>query len=485
MAIKMNKIIGLLLVLCAYTSVSAQKEKPNVLIFYVDDLRAELGCYGSETAITPNIDKLASEGVMFNKAYVQQAICAPSRMSTLTGLRPETLGIYSIFTPLRKVHKEVVSMPQLFKESGYKTVSIGKVYHHGSDDKNQWTTYFEKEANSYHKPENIALMERLKSEGVKPLKGPAFEDADVSDEAYKDGRAANYAIETLNKIKDDNFIMFVGLSQPHLPFNAPKKYWDLYDKNDFKIPSRQKPEGAYSLALPKWGELKSYHGIPKEGDLDDDLTRELIHGYHASISYIDAQVGKVMETLEKLDLRKNTMVIFMSDHGYKIGEYALWCKQSNLEIDVRVPLIVSRETSYKKRVTGKTSDALIENVDIFSTLVEYCGLEGPDSDGKSFLSVIDKPNKKWDEAAFSVYAKGKKIMGCTVTDGNWRYTEWRDSVTNEILEAELYEHKNSLLAYVNLSGNKTHQKIEKKLKKLLEEQFPRNQRFLQNDQPRG
>ena len=480
----MKKLILIVSIICCISKTFAQRDTPNVLIFYVDDLRAELGCYGSKTAITPNIDKLASEGVMFNKAYVQQAICAPSRMSTLTGLRPETLGIYSIFTPLRKVHKDVVSMPQLFKNNGYKTVSIGKVYHHGTDDKKQWTNYFSKEPNTYIKPENIALLERLKAEG-KPQKGPAFEDANVDDEAYKDGRAARYAIETLNKIKEDKFLMFVGLSKPHLPFNAPKKYWDLYDRNKFKVPSREKPEGMYRLALTKWGELKGYHGIPKTGDLDDDLTRTLMHGYHASISYIDAQVGKVMETLEELDLRKNTMVIFMSDHGYKIGEYGAWCKHSNLEIDVRVPLIVSRETNYKKRKTGKTSDALIENVDILPTLVDVCQLIGPKSDGKSILPIINKPNTKGDKIATSVYARGKKIMGVTATDGKWRYTEWRNSITQDVLAAELYAHKNSLLAIENLSGNSKYSKVETRMKTLLETQFPRNAKpFLQNDIPR-
>ena len=480
----MRKLLVLFyLTFCASISFS-QEEKPNVLIFYVDDLRAELGCYGSKTAITPNIDKLAKDGVLFDKAYTQQAICAPSRMSTLTGLRPETLGIYSIFTPLRKIHKKVVSMPQLFKKNGYKTVSIGKVYHHSVDDKKEWTNYFAKEANSYVKPESIELMKRLKAEGKKPLKGPAFEDADVTDEAYKDGRVSKYAIETLKKIKNDKFLMFVGLSKPHLPFNAPKKYWDLHDKSKFKIPSREKPDGMYRLALSKWGELKGYHGIPKKGDLDDELTRKLIHGYHASVSFIDAQVGKVMQTLEALDLRKNTMVIFMSDHGYKIGEYGAWCKHSNVEIDVRVPLVISRETNYKKRKTGKTSNALVENVDIFPTLVELCGLEGPKSDGKSILPIINKPNKKGDKIATSVYARGKNIMGVTATDGKWRYTEWRNSVTHEILQAELYEHKNSLLSFVNLSGNKKYEKVEQRMKTLLENQFPRNTPFLQNDQPR-
>ena len=483
MKIFMKKNILVLILHLSFSLVLSSQRKPNVLVFYIDDLRVELGCYGSKTAITPNIDKLAKDGVIFNKAYVQQAICAPSRMSTLTGLRPETLGIYSIFTPLRRVNKEVVSLPQLFNKNGYKTISIGKVYHHGIDDQKEWSTYFGKESNAYLKPENIALMKRLKEEGVKSLKGPAFENADVPDEGYKDGRAAKYAIETLQKVKDDKFIMFVGLSKPHLPFNSPKKYWDLYDKNQFEIPSRKKPEGVYKLALSPWGELKGYSNIPKEGDLNDDLTRDLIHGYHASVSYIDSQVGKVMKALEDLDLKKNTMIIFMSDHGYKIGEYASWCKQSNMEIDVRVPLIISRETAYKNRVANKTSDALVENVDIFSTLVDVCDLKfAPVSDGKSIVPVLNNPNKKWDEAAYSVYARGKKIMGLTTTDGDWRYTEWRNSTTHEVLGVELYEHKNSLLSYENVSGKGKYKSVEQRMKKLLETQFPSNgEPFIQND----
>ncbi len=480
----MRKIVFFIVLFLCCSNVQSQENQPNVLVFYVDDLRAELGCYGSETAITPNIDKLASDGVMFNKAYTQQAICAPSRMSTLTGLRPETLGIYSIFTPLRKVHKDVVSMPQLFNNNGYKTVSIGKVYHHSSDDKKEWSVYFEKERNTYNDPKNIALLKQLKTESKNP-KGPAFDSADVEDEAYKDGRASKYAMEALHKLKDDKFLMFVGLSKPHLPFNAPKKYWDLYNRNNFEIPSRDKPEGAYRLALTNWGELKGYHGIPKKGDLDDDLTRDLIHGYHACVSYVDAQVGKILKTLDELDLRKSTMIVFMSDHGYKIGEYGAWCKHSNMEIDTRVPLIISRETDYKKRVKGKTSDALVENVDLFSTLIDICGFEGIPSDGKSLVSVIDNPEQEWDKVATSVYARGKKIMGCTATDGNWRYTEWRDSKTHEVLGAELYEHKDNLLSFKNLSENPAYKEVEQHMKTLLESQFPRNaEQFLQNDSPR-
>lgn len=478
--------LSVLFVLIAFLNGFAQNSHTNVLVFYVDDLRAELGCYGSKTAITPNIDKLASEGVLFNKAYSQQAICAPSRMSTLTGLRPETLGIYSLFTPLRDVHKDVVTLPQLFKQNGYKTVSLGKVYHHGNDDKESWTHLFKRDANTYNNPENIALIEAMVKKGDKSFRGPAFESADVNDEAYKDGVVTQNAIETLNELKNEKFLMFVGLSKPHLPFNAPKKYWDMYDENKFEIPSKEKPNNAYPLALSKWGELKAYHGIPDTDMLDDDLTKTLIHGYHACISYIDAQIGKVMQTLEDLDLRKNTMIVFMSDHGYKIGEYGAWCKHSNVEIDVRVPLIISRETNHKTRLSGDVSNALVENVDIFSTLADVCELKMPPSDGKSLMQLVDNPTKPWDKVATSVYPRGKNIMGCTATDGAWRYTEWRDSNTHEVLATELYEHKNSLLSFANLAGHKDYKKVEDRMRELLELQFPRIAKpFLQNDKPRN
>jgi len=249
----MKKIVLLLCFAIAFVGniQSQKKETPNILVFYIDDLRAELGCYGSETAITPNIDKLATEGVLFNKAYTQQAICAPSRMSTLTGLRPESLGIYSIFTPLRKVHKDVVTLPQLFKGNGYKTISTGKVYHHTIDDKQSWTQLVVRPSKRYLKPESLKAIEALKAGGKKNPKGPAYEDADVADEAYVDGEIANDAIKMLNKYKNDKFLMFVGFTKPHLPFNASKKYWDMHDKSKFEIPSKEKPEGMYRLALSK------------------------------------------------------------------------------------------------------------------------------------------------------------------------------------------------------------------------------------------
>jgi|UniRef100_UPI0040488705 iduronate 2-sulfatase len=466
------KIVGVacLLIILGSSTLHAQQVK-NVLIFLVDDLRPELGSYGNKIIKTPHIDQLASEGMVFNRAYAQQAICAPSRMSILTGLRPETIGIYDLNTPLRSVHKYVLTMPQFFKNNGFTTVSIGKVYHHGQDDKENWSIYFPKEPNSYLKPENIQLVAQLEKEG-KGGNGPAYESADVDDEAYKDGRVANNAIESLGKLVDDRFLMVIGLSKPHLPFNAPKKYWDLYNRNSLVIPSRTKPEHMYPTALTNWGELRAYHGIPADGELDDELTRTLIHGYYASISYIDAQVGKVMDALDELGLREETLVVFMSDHGYKIGEYGAWCKHTNFELDVRVPLIISKGKSDKN---SGVSDALVENIDVFPTIIEASGLSKQKLDGISVMPLFKSPNLDWNKAAYSLYPRGKSIMGCTVTDGNWRYTEWRDSDSQEIKGVELYSTKdNKGIAERNLAHDSQFEKEKESMRLLLEKRFPRN-----------
>lgn len=470
-------IFILLLVLVAGSAAKAEnKQHVNVLVFLVDDLRTELACYGSKQVKTPNIDKLAREGVAFDKAYCQQAICAPSRMSILTGLRPDHIGIYSLFTPLRSRHKDMLTMPQFFKQNGYATVSIGKVYHHTNDDKESWTIHIPKEPNNYVLEQNRAIVESGK-------KGPAFECADVPDEAYKDGRASNYAIETLEKIKDEKFLMFVGLSKPHLPFNAPKKYWDLYDEASIEIPYRGGPEGMSNYALTNWGELRAYYGIPKEGYLDDELTRQLIHGYYACVSYIDAQVGKVMRKLEELGLRENTLVVLMSDHGWKIGEYGAWCKHTNFEIDVHVPLIISRETACESAARNAHCGALVENVDVFSTLADACGLKLNGVDGKSLLPLTENPDELWDIAAYSLYPRGKKVMGVTVTDGEWRYTEWRNSSDPGKRQVELYP---CVVDYSkqgkNLAQAPGFESLLTKMQNLLYQQYAEDQNtFLQLD----
>lgn len=475
---KIQWLIGLLLLLSnLYLSAQGGNKQPNILVFLVDDLRTDLGCYGNKLVKSPNIDALANDGVLFNNAYCQQAICAPSRMSILTGMRPESIGIYSIFTPLRRVHKNMVSMPQFFKEKGYTTVSIGKVYHHANDDKESWSIHIPKESNSWIKPENKALVDSLKRAGIK-RNGPAFECADVEDEAYKDGRAAKHAIETLKTIKDENFLMFVGLSKPHLPFNAPKKYWDLYSRDKLIVPEKEVPKGMDKLALTNWGELRRYHGIPQEGPLDDDLSRELKHGYYACISYIDAQLGKVMGALEELDLRKNTIVILMSDHGWKLGEYGTWCKHTNFELDLKVPFIVSREHQYTSRLTRTQTNALVENVDLFPTVAEACGIETHALQGRSIMPLLNNTKLEWNKASYSLYARGEKYMGISCTNGEWRYVQWRNNESKEVVGVELYNHQSSLVATENLAGNPKYKNIENRLKNLLLEQFPESMQFV-------
>ncbi|WP_111979596.1 sulfatase [Algibacillus agarilyticus] len=460
----LTQFVSALFLLIGYViPISASQNQPNVVVFLVDDLRADLGTYGSPHVKSPNIDKLASQGVKFTQAYAQQAICGPSRVSIMTGLRPETTGLYTINRAgrLRPNQPNVVSMPQLFKQNGYKTISIGKVYHSVSDDQENWTTHIKKLDNFYAIPGNKE-------------KKFAYEEGDVSDDFYKDGKVANDAVNTLKTLKNDKFLMMVGFSKPHLPFNAPKKYWDLYNRSQFTVPSRDKPDNMYRLALTKWNELRMYGGIPKEGDTNDELTRTLIHAYYASVSYMDAQVGKVMQALDELELRENTLIVFMSDHGYKLGEYGAWNKHTNMELDTRVPLIISRELSHKKRLAGVTSTALVENVDVFPSIAEAAGLPLPKVDGKSLLTLLDNPILPWDNAAYSLFARGKKLMGVTVTDGKWRYTEWRDANTQTVKFKELYFHQLSPVAQANVADKAEHKTTQARMTALLHKQYPLN-----------
>ena len=279
-------------------------------------------------------------------------------------------------------------------------------------------------------------------------------------------------------------MMVVGLTKPHLPFCAPKKYWDLYNRNDFTVPLKEAPSNSAKNSLTNWGELRNYHGIPSQGLLDDETSKELIHGYYASVSFMDAQVGKVMQSLKELDLRKNTIVVFMSDHGWKLGEYGAWCKHTNFELDVNVPLIISRETSYNKRKVNAESNALVENADIFPTLIDACGFKVPHMDGKSILSVVDNPKMSFRKAAHSVYPRGKNTMGFTCTDGEYRYTEWWDKKNSKVIENELYIcNQDYSKISVNLAEEAKYLKVVGRMKALLSEQFPENKRskYPQND----
>ncbi len=427
------------------TSGSEIARKPNVLFIAIDDLRPNLGCYGDEVAKTPNIDSLAKNGTLFRRAYTQQAVCNPSRASLMTGRRPDTTRVWDLHTHFRKALPDVVTLPQYFKEHGYLTQAIGKIYHDP-----EWA----QDAQSWSVPEKLVVTKR---DGKYALdesesdrggsKGTATEKADVADDAYIDGKVAEAAVKALHQLKDKPFFLAVGFRRPHLPFSAPAKYWDMYDRDALPLPDTAAvAENVPEVALHDWAELRGYVDIPSSGALSRSKVRELIHGYYASTSFIDAQVGRVLAELARLELTGNTVVVLWSDHGYHLGEKGLWCKTTNFELDTRVPLIVSVPGQKRE---GSRCDALVELVDLYPTLVELAGLPVEDGlEGVSLVPLLENPNGKVKEAAFSQFArphnaKGKEpqVMGYSVRTEDFRYTEWRRMKSGEVVGRELYDHR--------------------------------------------
>jgi len=426
---------------------AAAERRMNVLFIAVDDLRPQLGCYGHERMHSPNIDALADAGVAFLRAYCQQAVCAPSRASLLTGLRPDSTGIYDLQHPVRKVLPDVLTLPEHFKNNGYTTISLGKIYHHGNDDLQGWSERpWHPPGPSYALPQNQAL-DRFLAEASKGrlfrLRGPATEAADVTDDAYPDGKTANKAVEMLRALAGKAFFLAVGFYKPHLPFIAPQRYWDLYPPDSIDLADNPfKPKDCPDIAMHNWGELRGYYGIPATGPLSDEHARHLIRGYYACTSYTDTQVGKVVGELDRLGLRENTVIVLWGDHGWNLGEHGLWCKHCNFETSVHAPLIVSAPGMAGN---GRRSKALVEFVDIYPSLCELCGLTLPKHlEGRSFVPVLQQPDRPWKEAAFSQYprwAEGTRVMGYTIRTDRYRYTEWIRSDNGEVYARELYDHR--------------------------------------------
>ena len=439
-------------------------KKLNVLFIAVDDLRPELNCYGHKHILSPNIDRLAARGLIFERAYCQQAVCAPSRISLLSGCRPDTTTIYDLNTPLRTRMPQVVTLPQHFKKNGYETLSIGKIYHHMSDDRQAWTVkpyrakgawkgrgYLTKEGTAFAM--DFDKNVRGKKRGV----GPAFEAAGVPDNAYPDGSNTDHAIKELERLKKGKpFFLAMGFYKPHLPFNAPKKYWDLYRREKVKLAANPFiPRNAPGYATTSWGELRAYHGTPKKGPCSDELARALVHGYDACVSYIDAQIGRLLDALERLELADKTVIILWGDHGWKLGEHAGWCKHTNFELDTHVPMILSVPGM---ATAGRRTTALTEYVDIYPTLSEVCGLPLPGHlEGLSMAPLLTDPDRPWKKAAFSQYPRGK-VMGYSVRTDRYRYTEWQDRKSKKVLARELYDHRSDPHENVNAADQSVYQK---------------------------
>ncbi len=450
-------ILRVLHTLCALAlslTASGANSRPNVLFIAADDLRTDLGCYGSTEVLTPHLDALAKRGTLFTRAYCQQAVCNPSRASVLTGLRPDTTKVWDLKTHFREALPDVVTLPQLFKNAGYTTIDIGKIFHNEAGPKTPPIPFVDPV--SWSQPPVLSDGAHWQdwvvpgSPSGPDKKQGATQCLDLPDNAYFDGQIAEAACAELARLKqqDKPFFLAVGFWKPHLPFNAPKKYWDLYDRASLQPPAApQMPRGAPAIAGHNFSELRSYAGIPKEGPIPPALAAELRHGYYACISYLDAQVGKVLAELDKLGLADNTIIVFWSDHGFHLGEHALWAKTSNYELDTRVPLlVVVPQTSQP----GTKTDALVELVDIYPTLAELCGLPAPTLPplaGTSLVPFLRDPTKPGKAVAVSqhphpFYGGRPTHMGYSLRNSDFHYIEWRDIATRKVTAAELYDSKN-------------------------------------------
>ena len=481
---------GLLFILSLVVTAAA---KPNVLFIAIDDLRPELGCYGHKHILSPNIDQLAAEGVRFDRAYCQQSVCNPSRASILTGLRPDATQVHGNHSHYRDNHPDIVTLPQHFKNHGYHTQAFGKIYHgvfpKGSSktvadtfgDPISWSVpAYRPGPRYYHTEEGIAQAKKAFLSMYRPVDpepddwtkklvfGPMTEAPDVPDELLYDGLVAQRATEALRDLAESDlpFFLAVGFIKPHSPFIAPKKYWDLYDPSQIDLaPNQSAPEDAPRIAMHGSGEIRRYTDQPNKGKIPSDNQRRMKHGYAACISYVDAQVGKVLSELDQLGLRDDTMVILWSDHGYHLGEKDLWGKTTNFELDSRVAMIVSAPG---RKGNGQATKALVELVDLYPTLVELAELPSPSHElqGKSFSVVLDEPSRPWKKAAFSQYTR-RGHRGYSLTDGRYRYTEWIDLKSGELASSELYDHQSDPDENRNLANDDTQQEILLRLRVML------------------
>lgn len=458
-------LVSLLLMSC---ELKEERKAPyNVLFIAVDDLRPELNCYGATHIQSPNIDRLAENGVRFTNAHVQQSICMATRASIMSGLRPEKRGIYT-GEPVSDLLPEVITMNKFFKQNGYNIASVGKIYHFGEDTKNQ----FEKD---YIAPKETwegfgyVTKEAIKQRALNTEtgRGPAHESAEVHDTIYKDGLNTLNAVRKLEAFKnsDKPFFMAVGLTKPHLPFVAPQKYWDMYPIDSISLSElKERPKNTSKYTMRSSGELGNYYGMPKfYKDVADSTAIELRRGYYACVTYADAQVGKLLDKLEELGLKENTIVVLWGDHGYKLGDYNGWCKWSNMDLDTKIPLIFNVPNGKK----GAIYTHPVEALDLYPTLADLCDLKQPEQlEGKSLKTILENPTK---EPASKLYAYSiwphdrwnydKTIMGYSVTDDRFNYVEWVKLNTGEVLERELYDHEKDPKETINVIADSKYKDI--------------------------
>lgn len=449
--------------------------RPNVLLILVDDLKPALGCYGDPVARTPNIDALASRGMRFDLAYCNQAVCAPSRFTLLLGSHSTSTGLYGLGSQLRELVPNAVTMPQYFAKHGYRTESLGKVFHighgNGGDPKSFVVPHFKDKVIEYLDPASTdggkltreeALFTNRELGRIRSLpRGAAFESPEADDTDYADGRVARETIrrlEAAKKLREQDgtpFFIAAGFVRPHLPFSAPKKYWDLYDPAELPMPKfEQAPKGAPAVAVKRGGEITAYKPVPVRGKIGEDLKRQLIHGYYAATSFVDAQIGKVIDAVDRLQLAGNTVIVLWGDHGFHLGDLGIWTKHTNYEQANRIPLLV-----IAPRVTqpGTSSRQLAESVDVFPTLAGLAGLPEPKVpqpiDGVSLVAVLKDADARVRDHAYHVYPRGK--LGRAIRTERYRLVEWRRiGDSSETPEYELYDYESDPRETKNLASER-------------------------------
>lgn len=448
-------------------------DRPNILFIVVDDLKPSIGVYGDQTANTPNIDRLAKNGVTFSNAYCQQAVCAPSRVSVFTGMRPDRTRVWDLKTNMRDENPCVVTLPGFLKSNGYETAGFGKLIHGAkNNDPDAWSIPyvedrelhyaggFKPPANGMYQDERIqSAMETARKKGMnwratnEYLKAhnlrPSTECLDVPDNAYEDGAIAEAGMKMIERLVEGEkpFFLALGFHKPHLPFVAPKKYWDLYDRCNIELnPFQSRAENSTGYAYHGGMELRNYSDIPGPGPVEEDKQRELIHGYRACVSYVDTQIGKILDKLDQTGVKDHTIIILWGDHGWHLGDHGLWCKHTNFEQATRAPLIIA--SPGMKR--GAISNNITEFVDIFPTICELARLKSPDAlDGESLVPVLKDPGLATGDFAISQYPRGDEIMGYSMRTDHYRLTLWfrghfreeKIAVKDKIEAVEFYDYQ--------------------------------------------
>lgn len=427
---------------------AASQDRPNVLFIAVDDLRPALGCYGDARAKTPSLDKLAAAGVRFDLAFCQYPLCNPSRASLMTGRLPKTTQIMDNTTWFRTPMPDVVTLNQHFRSNGYAALRTGKIYHGGLDDEKGWDEGAE--PMTPRKPRTPQENERRRQTSDR------WEALEGAEERVPDARNATRAIELLEKHRGKPFFLALGFSKPHTPFLAPKKYFDLHDPAAVKLPPDFAPRPTPCPGAPK-GALTPNGDIFIQRDATEEEARRMIAAYSACVSFVDAQVGRVLDALERLGLREKTVVVFFGDHGFHLGEKGKWSKHGSLyEAGTRVPLLVSAPGLARGRACGRP----VELVDLYPTLADLCGLPAPAGlEGKSLRPLLENPEAAWDKPA-RAFSKHGRVLGRAVRTERWRFVDWGG-------EAELYDHSSDPHEMKNLAADPAHAETVRELKGLL------------------